>query len=85
MKKKRQGKTTSKIFDDHDHGMCFDDAIEQMKLLSKEKSTISPLRRKVFEILIRDHKPLGAYEILEALGRTAFRHLLRLLTECSIF
>ena len=69
MKKKREGKTTSKIFDDHDHGMCFDDAIEQIEnYFLKKNLQFTPLRRKVFEILIRDHKPLGAYEILEALG-----------------
>ncbi len=73
MKKKRQGKTTSKIFDDHDHGMCFDDAIEQIEnYFLKKNLQFTPLRRKVFEILIRDHKPLGAYEILEALGRGGF-------------
>ena len=73
MKKKREGKTTSKIFDDHDHGMCFDDAIEQIENYFLRKNLqFTPLRRKVFEILIRDHKPLGAYEILEALGRDGF-------------
>ena len=73
MKKKREGKTTSKIFDDHDHGMCFDDAIEQIEnYFLKKNLQFTPLRRKVFEILIRDHKPLGAYEILEALGRDGF-------------
>ena len=73
MKKKREGKTTSKIFDDHDHGLCFDDAIEQIEnYFLKTNLQFTPLRRKVFEILIRDHKPLGAYEILEALGRDGF-------------
>ncbi len=72
-KKKREGKTTSKIFDDHDHGICFDDAIDQIEnYFLKKNLQFTPLRRKVFEILIRDHKPLGAYEILEALGRDGF-------------
>ncbi len=73
MNKKREGKTTSKIFDDHDHGICFDDAIEQIEnYFLKKNLQFTPLRRKVFEILIKDHKPLGAYEILEALGRDGF-------------
>ena len=73
MNKKREEKATSKIFDSHDHGICFDEAIEQIeKYFVKKNIQFTPLRRKVFEILIRDHKPLGAYEILEALGRDGF-------------
>ena len=33
---------------------------------------LTPLRRKVFEILIRDHKPIGAYQILEILKKEGF-------------
>ena len=73
MNKKREEKATSKIFDSHDHGICFDDAIEQIeKYFVKKNIQFTPLRRKVFEILIRDHKPLGAYEVLEALGQEGF-------------
>ena len=69
MRKQREKKATSKIFKNHDHGICFDDAIEQIENYFMEKNLqFTPLRRKVFEILIRDHKPLGAYEILEALS-----------------
>ena len=70
MNKKRAGKATSKIFDNHDHGNCFDNAIKQIENYFIEKNLqFTPLRRKVFEILIRDHKPLGAYEILDTLGK----------------
>ena len=73
MNKKRKENATSKIFDSHDHGICFDDAIEQIeKYFVKKNIQFTPLRRKVFEILIRDHKPLGAYEVLEALGQEGF-------------
>ena len=73
MNKKREVKAISKIFDNHDHGNCFDDAIKQIENYFIEKNLqFTPLRRKVFEILLRDHKPLGAYEILEALGRDGF-------------
>ena len=69
MKKKREKKATSKIFDSHDHGICFDDAIEQIEnYFLKKNLQFTPLRRKVFDILMRDHKPLGAYEVLEALS-----------------
>ena len=73
MNKKRAEKATSKIFDNHDHGNCFDDAIKQIENYFIEKNLqFTPLRRKVFEILMRDHKPLGAYEVLEALGKEGF-------------
>ena len=69
MRQQREKKDTSKIFKKHDHGICFDDAIEQIEnYFLKKNLQFTPLRRKVFEILIRDHKPLGAYEILEALS-----------------
>ena len=73
MKKKTEEKVSSKIFGNHDHGICFDDAIEQIEnYFLKKNIQFTPLRRKVFEILIRDHKPLGAYEVLEALGKEGF-------------
>ena len=82
MNKKRAEKATSKIFDNHDHGNCFDDAIRQIENYFIEKNLqFTPLRRKVFEILLRDHKPLGAYEILDTLGKEVIRLLHQLLTE----
>ena len=70
MKKKKQNKVGSKIFYNHDHGNCFDDAIKQIENYFIEKNLqLTPLRRKVFEILLRDHKPLGAYDILDTLGK----------------
>ena len=69
-KQKQQNKVESKIFGNHDHGNCFDDAIKQIEnYFIKKKLQFTPLRRKVFEILLRDHKPLGAYEILHTLGK----------------
>ena len=70
MKEKQQNRVGSKIFDNHDHGNCFDVAIKQIENYFIEKNLqFTPLRRKVFEILLTDHKPLGAYEILDALGK----------------
>jgi hypothetical protein len=34
-------KTKSKIFDDHDHGMCFDDSIEQIENYFLKKTRVS--------------------------------------------
>ena len=55
-------------FEKHDHSICSDRykaSIEKYCL--QINLELTPLRQKVFEILIRDHKPLGAYEILDVL------------------
>ena len=68
--KKKQSKVVSKIFDNHSHENCFDDAMKQIETyFIKKNLQFTPLRRKVFEILSRDHRPLGAYEILGTLGK----------------
>ena len=60
-------------FEKHDHSICSDRykaSIE--KYCYQNNLKLTPLRQKVFEILIRDHKPLGAYEILDALSKEGF-------------
>ena len=60
-------------FEKHDHSICSDRykaSIEKYCL--QNNLELTPLRQKVFEILIRDHKPLGAYEILDALSKEGF-------------
>ena len=73
MQKKIQNKDTSEFFRDHDHDACFGDAIQEIEKYCHEKNLqFTPLRRKVFEFLLRDHKPLGAYEILDLLREEGF-------------
>ena len=60
-------------FKKHDHSICSDRykaSIE--KYCYQNNLKLTPLRQKVFEILIRDHKPLRAYEILNALSKEGF-------------
>ena len=73
MKKKKKNENSSKIFEYHDHRACFGDAVTQIEdYFIQKKLQLTPLRRKVFEILIEDHKPLGAYDILDKLGEAGF-------------
>ena len=52
MKKKKKNENSSKIFEGHDHGACFGDAITQIEdYFIQKKLQLTPLRRKVFEIL----------------------------------
>ena len=60
-------------FKKHDHSICSDRykaSIE--KYCHQNNLELTPLRQKVFEILIRGHKPLGAYEILDVLSKEGF-------------
>lgn len=55
---------------DHDHAACADDAIlqaEEICLSRAEKLT--PLRRRVLELVWRSHAPVGAYDLLAALRK----------------
>ena len=68
MQKKISTKETFEFFKNHAHDGCFGDAmVEIEKHCHKKNLQFTPLRRRVFEYLLRDHKPLGAYEILDLL------------------
>ncbi len=62
-------------FHPHDHDHCVEDRISRVDDVCKQKGLkLTPARRNVLEILLRDHRALGAYEILgglKAKGRAA--------------
>src|SRR6185436_2686561 len=52
---------------DHNHAHCAADVIAHAeKLCAGSGQRLTPMRRKVLEVLASSHKPLGAYEIIEA-------------------
>jgi Fur family transcriptional regulator, zinc uptake regulator len=52
---------------DHDHARCRADAMAHAEALCAERGErLTPMRRRVLEILAASHKPLGAYEIVDA-------------------
>ena len=56
---------------DHDHDRCAADAIthaERVCAIRAQKFT--PIRRKVLQALLASHRPLGAYEVIDALARS---------------
>jgi Fur family transcriptional regulator, zinc uptake regulator len=54
---------------DHDHARCAADAIAHAEALCAERGErLTPMRRRVLEVLAASHKPLGAYEIIEQIG-----------------
>ena len=49
------------IFEQHNHEICNEHYTDKMEKYCEENGLkLTPLRRKIFEILIRDNKPIGA-------------------------
>ena len=55
-------------FDDHDHRVCAKGAMAAAESLCREAGLrLTPLRARVLEILLEEHRAMGAYEVLERL------------------
>ncbi len=54
--------------DAHDHSVCVDDALAAAESVCAERGlNLTPIRRRVLEIVWRQHEPIGAYDILAQL------------------
>ncbi|SHO65255.1 ferric uptake regulator, Fur family [Pseudoxanthobacter soli DSM 19599] len=54
---------------DHDHGPCAGSVIERAEKVCRERGVkLTTQRRAVLEALVANHKPAGAYDIIERLG-----------------
>lgn len=61
---------TDIAFEPHDHSHCREDALSRAEALCAERRLqFTPVRRRVLEILLRDHRALGAYDILPILAQ----------------
>ena len=55
-------------FEPHDHSHCIQDGIAAVDAHCRAKGLqFTPVRRRVLEILLQEHRALGAYEILDRL------------------
>ncbi|EAQ27453.1 Fur family transcriptional regulator [Roseovarius sp. 217] len=55
-------------FEAHDHKGCVRDAIAAVEThCAEHKLQFTPVRRRVLEILLSEHRAMGAYEILDIL------------------
>lgn len=55
-------------FTAHDHDACVDEALASAEALcSQERLRLTPVRRRVLEILLEEHTALGAYDVLDRL------------------
>ncbi|QDL91466.1 transcriptional repressor [Paroceanicella profunda] len=61
---------TSLGFGRHDHAACIGDALSAAEeACTARKLRFTPVRRRVLEMLLEDHRALGAYDILDRLAR----------------
>lgn len=60
-------------FDTHDHGRCVETALAAAEThCAAEGLRFTPVRRAALEILLREHRAMGAYELLERLHESGF-------------
>ncbi|TAK47428.1 MAG: transcriptional repressor [Xanthobacteraceae bacterium] len=53
----------------HDHGRCTAEAIAHAEQVCRRHGQkLTPIRQRVLESLLATHRPLGAYEIIDALA-----------------
>ncbi len=76
----------------HDHGACVDEALARAEQVCAERGMrLTPLRRRVFELVWQSHRPVTAYTLLEKLvedghraqAPTVYRSL-EFLLECGL-
>ena len=61
---------TSPGFQAHDHARCVSDGMEAaLSYCERNGLKFTPVRQRVFEILLSEHKAMGAYDILEILAK----------------
>ncbi|MCG7519889.1 Fur family transcriptional regulator [Ruegeria sp. Ofav3-42] len=60
-------------FQEHDHENCVDSALAIAESRCKDEGLrLTPVRRKVLEMLLQEHRALGAYAILDRLREAGF-------------
>jgi Fur family zinc uptake transcriptional regulator len=58
-------KPTSAVAHDHDHRRCIEQAVAMASSICLNRGVrLTPLRRRVLELVWRSHRPVGAYELL---------------------
>jgi Fur family transcriptional regulator, zinc uptake regulator len=60
-------------FAQHDHAACSAEALARAEAMVQQKGLrLTPVRRRTLEILLENHRALGAYEVLERLAADGF-------------
>lgn len=60
-------------FHAHDHSHCAEDVLARAEAVAQGAGArMTPVRRRVLEILLEEHRALGAYDVLERLAKEGF-------------
>jgi Fur family zinc uptake transcriptional regulator len=60
-------------FSTHDHALCATAGLARAEALAAASGArMTPVRRRVLQILLEDHRALGAYDVLQRLGAEGF-------------
>ncbi len=63
----------ARAFARHDHAHCTGDVLARAEALSAARGVrLTPVRRRVLELLLEQHRALGAYDVLERLSAEGF-------------
>ncbi len=63
----------ARAFAHHDHAHCAGDVLARAEALAAERGVrLTPVRRRVLEILLEAHRALGAYDVLQRLAAEGF-------------
>ena len=64
---------TDPAFAAHDHAHCRADVLTRAETLVRSQGArMTPVRRRVLEILLEEHRALGAYDVLQRLAAEGF-------------
>ena len=59
----------------HDHAACVAQGLERAEALARAQGLrLTPVRRRVLEILLERHGAMGAYEVLDRLAQDGYGH-----------
>ena len=62
-------------FSPHDHAACTAEALKRAdRLCAVAGARLTPVRRRVLELLLEHHRAMGAYEVLDRLAAEGFGH-----------
>lgn len=62
-----------RAFSDHDHAHCATDVMSRAVALAAERGVrLTPVRRRALEILLEQHRAMGAYDVLTRLAADGF-------------
>ena len=60
-------------FAHHDHAHCAEDVLQRAEAIAQAQGArLTPVRRRVLEILLEEHRAMGAYDVLQRLAADGF-------------